>query len=150
MKFTSTSLLYSSGLSSPVRKLFDVILDIAAELGKFYLAPYSEYYEAYISSISELYLQFKTYFDEECGIKTPTNFKSFESLTSVGSGGYENGRSEEIQPGMEDVGSCETPVYNSFISSPMNDEVSIFSNYTESQSTSSDVLKVNFVLTRHQ
>ena len=90
--------------------------------------------------MAELYLKFKSHFDEESGVKTPTNFKSFTSLTSINSENYD-ARNDDIHSSIEDTSSCETPIHKSFSSSPI-DDVSFISGHTENQASVSYLTKV--------
>ena len=81
--------------------------------------------------MTELYLKLKTHVDEESGVKTPTNFKTFTSLTSINSENFDAGN-DDIHSSIEDTSCCETPVHRSFSSSPI-DNVSFISNRTENQ-----------------
>ena len=90
--------------------------------------------------MEELYLKFKTHFDEERGVKTPTNFKSFTSLTSIGSEIYD-ARNDDVHSSIEDTSSCATPIHKSFSSSPI-DDVSIISGHTGNDASISYLAKV--------
>ena len=131
-------------LNSSVQKIFDAIIDISGKLGKFYEVPYSRHYETYITSTVELYIRLMDCLEEEDGVKTPTNFKSFESLTSAYSQGYDE-RDEDTHFNTEYAGYFETPNIKSFSPSP-NDEVSLISTHTEGPPSSSELTKVSISL----
>ena len=110
------------------------MLEIGLKLAKDFKTAYSKHYELYIASISDLHLQFKRYVEEEGGITTPTNIKSFGSMTSIQSqqqnekiNGSRRSSSEEVE------GSCTTPVQNSLTLSP-SEGISLLSNKLESSS----------------
>ena len=119
------------------------MLDVGFKLGRNYKTVYSCNYEKYTTSISDLYQQIKTYLDEEGGITTPTNIKSFESLTSVSSNQQNDNRNGNSQSSLEDAEeSCQTPVHNSLTVSP-NEEISFISTKSEHQSSLSNIIKVS-------
>ena len=118
------------------------MLDVGFKLGINYKTVYSCNYEKYTTSISDLYQQIKTYLDEEGGITTPTNIKSFESLTSVSSNQQNDHRNGNSQSSLEDAEeSCQTPVHNSLTVSP-NEEISFISTKSEHHSSLSNIIKV--------
>ena len=131
-------------LNSSVRRILVAIMDISAKLGKFYEIPYSRHYEKYIASMAELYTGLMECLEEEDGVKTPTNFKSFEPLTNAYSDGYDE-RDEEAHYNTEYTGYYETPNIERFPLLP-NDEVSSISTYTECPPSSSELTKVSISL----
>ena len=125
------------------QKIFDVLLDVGFKLGRNYKTVYSCSYAKYTTSISDLYQQIKTYLDEEGGITTPTNIKSFESLTSVSSNQQNDNRNGNSPSSLEELeDSCQTPVHNSLTVSP-NEEISFVSTKSEHQSSLSNIIKVS-------
>ena len=119
------------------------MLDVGFKLGRNYKTVYSCNYEKYTTSISDLYQQIKTYLDEEGGITTPTNIKSFESLTSVSSNQQNDNRNGNSQSSLEELeDSCQTPVHNSLTVSP-NEEISFISTKSEHHSSLSNIIKVS-------
>ena len=116
------------------------MLEIGLKLAKDFKTAYSKHYEVYIASISDLHLQFKRYVEEEGGITTPTNIKSFGSLTSVQSHQQNEKINGSRRSSLEEVeGSCSTPVQNSVTLSP-SEGISVLPNKLES---SSNFTKVN-------
>ena len=119
------------------------MLEVCFKLGRNYKTVYSCNYEEYITSISDLHQQTKSYLDEEGGVTTPTNIKSFESLTSVSSDHQNYNRNGDRRSSLEDVEeSCQTPVHNSLTVSP-SEEISFISTKSEHQPSSSDIIKVS-------
>ena len=84
------------------------------------------------------------YLEEENGVKTPTNFKSFESLTSAYTDGYDD-RDENTHNNTEYAGYLEMANIKGF-PPRANDEVSFISTYTECPSPSSELTKVSISL----
>ena len=128
-------------LNSSVRRILFATMDISGKLGNFHEVPYSRHYETYITSIVELYTSLMEYLEEQDGVKTPTNIKSFESLTSAYSDGYDE-KDEDTHYNTEYTAHFETSNIKSVPVSP-NDEVSFISTYTQCPQSSSELTKVS-------
>ena len=109
-------------MPTSTENIFYAFLEIGFKLTKSYETANSNHYENYLTSISDLHQQFKTHLDEEGGITTPTNIKSFESLPTISphqENERKNGDRRFSLEGSEE--SCGTPVQNSLTVSPSED-----------------------------